>query len=402
MATTKVLLDKRRPLKDDTYPLVIRIYKGGKYSTISLKIYLKPNQFDPQGQKVIGNHPNKKEINQKIKQSLIKLEKANLDLELREEIISADKIKTTAVKPTSKKHFISYGESLIEEMRAVNRIGNANAYRDALNALKSYSKRIDLDFEELNCELLYLIENKMLKAGLSKNSIAAYNRSLRAVFNRAINEGLVDAKFYPYRKYKIKGVNTVKRNISKEQIKQIALLDLKENSQEWHARNYFMLSFNLIGMSFADMATIKPSDIIGGRLTYKRHKTHKLYNIKLTTGAKEILDKYHSKDRTYILPVIPEEFVGNLNEERKYIQYATKTCNKYLKRIGKDLAIEQELTTYVARHSWATIAKKMGYSKDLIAEALGHEYGNRITSIYLDSFDQDVIDGMNTNICELM
>ena len=105
MATTKVLLDKRRPLKDDTYPLVIRIYKGGKYSTISLKIYLKPNQFDPQGQKVIGNHPNKKEINQKIKQSLIKLEKANLDLELREEIISADKIKTTAVKLRGQNEF---------------------------------------------------------------------------------------------------------------------------------------------------------------------------------------------------------------------------------------------------------------------------------------------------------
>ncbi|MFN8286823.1 MAG: site-specific integrase [Chitinophagales bacterium] len=401
MATTKVLLDKRRSLKDETYPLVIRIYKGEKYSTISLKTYLKPNQFDPVNQKVIGNHPNKKEINQKIRQSLIHLEKANLDLELREELISSEKIKETVIRPTAKLNFIEFGEKLIEEMRAVNRVGNANAYRDAVNALKNYSKRRDLQFEELNCELLYQIENKMLKAGLSKNSIAAYNRSLRAVFNRAINEGLVDAKFYPYRKYKIKGENTIKRNISKEQIKQIVLMDITEGTKEWHSRNYFMLSFNLIGMSFADMATIKPTDIISDRLTYKRHKTHKLYNIKLTAGAKNILDLYIQKDRTYILPIIPEEFVGNLEEERKYIQYGTKTCNKYLKRIGEELELEQELTTYVARHSWATIAKKMGFSKDLIAEALGHEYGNRITSIYLDSFDQDVIDEMNEKVNSL-
>ena len=167
----------------------------------------------------------------------------------------------------------------------------------------------------------------------------------------------------------------------------------------WHSRNYFLLSFNLIGISFADMATLKYSDISNGRISYRRKKTHKLYNLRLTSTALELINLYKSPDRTYILPVIPENMVGNQVEERKYIQYGTKTTNKYISRIGKLLKIDLALTTYVARHSWATIAKRMGYSKDLIAEALGHEFGNKVTGIYLDNFDQDVIDDMNSTVC---
>jgi len=401
MPTIKVLLDKRRPAKEGCYPLVIRVYSGDKRRDIGLKTYLKENQFDEGGQQVRRSHPNYKVINTKIKETSLKLEATTLKLEMKEEDVTAEKIKSTVVKPKPKLSFIEYGEAIIAQMRQVNRHGNANAYRDALNALKAYSGREDLQFREVNFELLTTFENKMLAGGLKKNSIAAYNRALRAIYNRAINEDLVEVKYYPYRKYKIKGEGTAKRNISKEDIAKIASAPLEPESQQWHARNYFMLSFNLRGISFADMASIKPSDITNGRLQYQRLKTHKLYNIKLTDKAQEILNYYQSPDRTYILPVIPESAVNNPVEERKYIQYATKTCNHHLRGIAKTLELNSEISTYYSRHSHATIAKRMGYSKDLISESLGHSHGSRITEVYLDSYDQQVIDDMNEAVCAL-
>ena len=400
MATFLVKLDSRRKLQDGTYPLIIRIHSGSKRRDINLKTYLKENQFDVTTQRVNGKHPNKKLINQNIQKKLLELQEATLKLEIQDEVMSAGKIKTTVLKPTPKLNFIQYAEEVILQMRKANRNGNANAYRDAINALKEYSGRADLQFKELDYELLCRLETKMLSKGLKKNSIACYNRSLRAIYNKAIKDNLVEIKYYPYWKYKIKCEATLKRNISKEDIGKIANMELEPDSQLFLARNYFILSFNLIGISFADMVTIKPSDIINGRLVYQRKKTHKLYNIKLTEKAQAILNYYLKPDRTYILPAIPEKAVDNQVEERKYIQYANKTCNKYLRAIGKKLELQQTIRSYYSRHSWATVAKKLGYSVDLISEALGHSNGNRITAIYLDSYDQEVIDQMNEAVCK--
>lgn len=400
MATCRVVLDKRRKLKNGSHPLVVRIFKGNVFKDINLKIPLFENQFDAEAQKVNGNCPNRKLVNQKIQQALLQAQGASLSLELSEDIVSAKKIRSAIVKPTCKLNFLQYGEKVIADMREANRNGNANAYRDALNALRTYSGRSDLQFQELDYEMLCRLENKMLAAGLKKNSIACYNRALRAIYNKAINEDLVEVKYYPYRKFKLRTEATAKRNISREDIAAVARAELPVNGLQFHARNYFILSFNLRGISFADMVTIRPEDITNGRLIYKRKKTHKLYNVKLTDKAAEILRYYQHPDRAYILPVIPEHAVNNQVEERKYTQYGTKTTNWHLRSLAKALKIDQPISTYYARHSWATVAKKMGYSKDMISEALGHSHGSRITEVYLDSYDQEVIDAMNEAVCK--
>lgn len=401
MATFKVLLDKRRSLKDGTYPLVVRIYNGRKFRDISLKTYLKECHFDHIDQKVNSKHPNKKTINQLISKTILKVQETALNLEIQNEVVSAEKIKNAIVKPHYEIDFFTYGAKLIEEMEYANRYGNANYYKAALNAFSTYSGKSELQFSEITYDLLIALEGKMLSEGLKKNTIAAYHRAIRSVINRAINAELVDVKLYPYRKYKIKGEATAKRNISKDDIITISNLELEPFSPKWHSRNIFLLSFNLRGMNITDIALMKHSNIGDGRLLYQRRKTHKPYNLKLTEHAKEILAYYQSDGKTFIMPIIGEDIVDNPKKQREVIQQATKTCNKYLKRIGADLNLSQRLTTYVARHSFATIAKKMGYSKDLISEALGHSYGNRVTEIYLDSFDQEVLDDMNERVCKL-
>jgi integrase/recombinase XerD len=400
MATFKVQLEKRRQLKDGSYSLIIRIFNGRKFRDVNLKIRLKEDEFDSSLQRAV-KHPNKRAINQKITQTLIQLQETTLKYELADEQTTAQKIKTGAKKPQAKLDFYEFGEKIKKEMESVGRLGNAAAYKAAICALKTYSGKNNLQFPEVNYEFLSALDNKMLLAGLKKNSIAAYHRSIRAIFNRAINTDLVDIKLYPYRRFKIRGEGTAKRNITKLDLVAIDALLLEPDSPMWHSRNYFMLSFNLRGISFTDMATIKPSDISKGRLNYKRKKTHKVYNVKLTPKATEILDYYIQPDGMYILPIIRADIVSNSERERVYIQQAIKTCNKYLKRIGVAAKLEQAITTYFTRHSWATIAKKMGYSKDLISEALGHSFGSKITDTYLDSFDQDVIDKMNDTVCDL-
>jgi integrase len=110
------------------------------------------------------------------------------------------------------------------------------------------------------------------------------------------------------------------------------------------------------------------------------------------------LDYYKECNGKYLVPVLPKDVIEGGLEAKKVIAQWIKTTNKRLKRIAADNNIDAEVTTYVTRHSWATVAKRLGYSNELIAECLGHSYGNKITNIYLDSFDQHVIDGINIKV----
>lgn len=159
-----------------------------------------------------------------------------------------------------------------------------------------------------------------------------------------------------------------------------------------------MLTFSLIGINFTDLVQLTPDNIKNGRVTYRRQKTKKLYDVKLTHQASTILDYYKGKSDKYLLPVLPADLASQA-EIKKVTSDKLKQVNHKLKKIGKQLFFQNPLTTYVARHSWATSAKKHGYSNELIAEALGHGYGNIITSIYLDSFDKENIDEMNQRLC---
>lgn len=200
--------------------------------------------------------------------------------------------------------------------------------------------------------------------------------------------------------FAVKTEKTLKRAIGKEELRKLYALKFEVNSPQYHAKNFFYLSFTLIGISFTDMAYLKPSNMKKNRIIYRRRKTGKVYDIALNQFSATILDSYMNLNREYLLPILPNKVDEDSLTCKKLIQQWIKTTNKYLKRLSSEIGSEIPVTTYVARHSWATLAKKSGFSIELIAEALGHEFGNRTTSIYLDSFDKEIIDDVNYEICK--
>jgi integrase len=146
--------------------------------------------------------------------------------------------------------------------------------------------------------------------------------------------------------------------------------------------------------------TLTKENIVDDRIVFRRKKTHKVYSIQIQEKTKDILNYYASSlpksSNEFLLPFVKQR--NNPTQLKKDILQAIKTCNKYLANMAIQCKIDKPITTYYARYSWANIAKSIGYSKDLIAEALGHEYGNKVTGIYLDHYDNATIDSMNNKV----
>jgi len=396
MANVKTKLDTRRVKSDSTYNIIYKIRHQKKVYTINSGTSILEHFWDYENCKIIKQHPNAKLINLKLLKDYFNIEKAILTLD---DDFTIEKLRNIikGEAPNSSKSFKNFAQELIEQMMEVKRTGNAIVYQTAVNRLLNYCKT-DISFNEINYELLDKFIHHLKASGLKQNSISNYLRSIRAIYNKAIKHKIVDRANYPFYDISIKSEKTVNRAISKADIKRLNSLCLVENSAQEKALKHFMLSFYLRGISFTDMAYLKHSNIINGRIQFKRRKTHKLYSIKLFTPGIEIINNLHQKNQNYLIPILPNSIVEDTLEAKKIIKQWIKTTNKYLKRLGEEISLDIILTSYVSRHSFATIAKHLGYSNEMIAEALGHEYGNKITSIYLDAFNLNTLDAMHYDV----
>lgn len=403
MASIKIVLDKRRPKADGKYPLIIRITQNSKTRAIPLKISLTRKDWDEKRQIVKKAHENHALLNHIIRKKYLEIETKILKIEDNATRFSIGAIRNKITDISKQTAVFEFVEGLIKQMKQANKLGNALVYQSTINKLSKFHPSRALEFTDITYDFIMSYETFLISKGLMGNTISIYLRTLRIIYNKAIKSGVAERANYPFYGIPIKHEKTRKRAISKERIKMIENLELPVDTAIWNARNYFILSFNLIGISFMDLVTLKKSDIKNGRITYVRRKTGKHYDIKLTVLAKSIINYYQNKidstdENAFILPVIPNQFNGNLQQEHKYVKMGAKLCNKYLGKIASKCNIDEHLTNYVQRHSWATIAKKMGYSIDMIAESLGHEIGNKVTSIYLDKFDQEILDEMNEKV----
>jgi site-specific recombinase XerD len=276
----------------------------------------------------------------------------------------------------------------------MKRIGTTKTYTDALRRFMEFREGEDLDFESMTADLMERYEAWLIDRGLKRNSIAYYLRTLRTFYNRAVEAGLTDDRDI-FRHVHTSYGKTTKRAISVSDIRAIERIDLREGSPLAFARDLFMFSFYMRGMPFVDMAFLRKSDLKRGLVTYCRKKTNQCLTIAWEKPMQSIIDRYASQTRNtpFILPILKQD---DDTAYRRYRQ-VEQTVNRNLKKIGDRIGLRIPLTTYVARHSWASIARNMDVSIAVISEGMGHN-SYRTTQIYLNSIDTSQINRANRKI----
>lgn len=287
------------------------------------------------------------------------------------------------------KTLFGFMEDVIGRLYQLEHIGTAKNYHAALGSFKRFRGDEDITLEAIDQIMMEDYQEYLKSTGLSSNSISFYMRILRAVYNRAVEQELTkDCK--PFRMVFTGTEKTLKRAISINDIKRIKNLDLSLKPNIEFARDIFLFLFFCRGMSFIDAAFLRKTDVRNGVLTYRRHKTNQVLRIKIINPIKELIDRYSDKSSPYLLPIID----CSAADERKQYETALRRINNILKIIADMVKLPVTLTTYVSRHSWATIAKSKNVPVNVISDALGHE-SIATTQIYLASIDASVIDRVN-------
>lgn len=269
----------------------------------------------------------------------------------------------------------------------VGRPGTAKTYRDALSSFARFRQGTDIALDELNAEMMTLYEAWMKSRGLKRNSSSCYLRTLRTLYRKAVEMGLTADKGI-FRHVFTGFAKTSKRAIPLESIRAIRLLRLPEGSPLTFARDMFILSIYLQGISFVDLAYLRKSDIRNGILQYDRKKTRQSLNIGWEPSMQAIVETYAhlTTESPYLLPIITH---ADGTERRQY-EKAEHNINRNLKKIGRMAGLRIPLTTYVARHTWATTMRDMGYDLSIVSTGLGHD-SLKTTQIYLSSIDTTTV-----------
>ena len=283
-------------------------------------------------------------------------------------------------------------ESIRVKLRGNGKIRTAETYRATLNSFRNFRKGEDLMLDCITSEVMEDYEAWLRKRGLVSNTISFYIRILRAVYNRAVEDNVIDDR-NPFRHVYTGIDKTVKRALPLSVIKKIKNLDLSCNPTLDFARNMFLMSFYLRGMSFIDMAYLKKTDLKNGYVVYRRRKTGQMLVIEWTREMQTICDKYPENRSVYLLPIIR---TAGTNEWCTY-RNVGYNINHNLKKIALMLGVDVRLTMYVARHSWASAAKAKGIPLSVISEGMGHD-SETTTRIYLASLDTSVVDRANNLI----
>ena len=256
---------------------------------------------------------------------------------------------------------------------------------------------MNIYFSDISIPFLRNYESWLRKQGLAENTIGIRFRTLRAIYNLAIENEVVKSEFYPFKNYKVAKLHaeTAKRSLIKEDVERI----LKYKSSNRYMRfpiDVFAFTYYCGGINFVDIANLTKSNLIESRLVYKRQKTSKLIKIPLQPQALVIIDRYHTDDSPYLFPILSPLHKTETQKANRIHKVIAKV-NARLKCIGKELNLPIPLTTYVARHSQATVMKKAGVSTSVIREIMGHS-SEKVTQIYLDSFDNEQIDNAMRNL----
>lgn len=402
MATIKFYLNPRQR-QDGSHALKLNIHMNHTTMRKDIGIEIPKKLWDSAKQQILGDYNglSKLALNNALLKHMTKANEKLFELTQSQEIYGmtakqfCQKLSNSSPIYT-KVSFNQFFEEYIKRLEDTSKIGNAKAYKYALSSFKKFYGD-ELSFDEINYVLIKKYDESLIKRGLCKNGRGTQHRTIRALYNYAIKElDYVDRSSNPYLDFQIPKGITKPKNLELQDVQAIYNYD----GQYQLARDLFMFSFFCIGIDVVDICHLTKDNIVKGRIVYTRRKvtkTEREVSIKITPEIQALIDKYSHGD--YIFPFL----TGCTSDEARYLKHtnARRLYNKKLKRIGEDLEFDLTLTSKVSRHSWATTAKKLGVSKDMISEMLGHKAsGVDVTNAYLGDYDFEVKDDCNQKIIE--
>ncbi|WP_288861252.1 site-specific integrase [uncultured Bacteroides sp.] len=397
MATVKFYLDKRREKKDGTYPIKLNVFHN-RQMIISTQFSAAENEWD--GNEFSKGSQNYKPRNIAVRSLMNKAETVIFNLEQEGKLNSTtDSALKTMIEcaistkvDKDNKNFIYYLDEFVSKK---SNIGTRTVYSTTRNKILEYDPKCT--FDSMDKKWLTNFEAWMAQT-MKVNAYAIHLRNIRAVFNYAIDEEYTT--LYPFRKFSIKKEETRKRCLTVEQLRTLRDYPCEEYQVKY--RDMFMLMFYLIGVNASDLFLAKKTDVVNGRLEYKRHKTSRLYSIRIEPEAMEIINKYAGMDE-YLLDIM--DSYGNYKDFLHRMGIALKqigdTERKGLGGKKNRKPLFSNISSYWSRHTWATLAAELDIPVETISRAMGHSIGSDVTSIYI-KFDEKKIDAANRMVIDYL
>lgn len=399
----KVVLRTGKIYKNGQSPLMLRFTHDRNTKLVALGLSVEPHYWNKDAEMLTSDCPERAILQSKIDSALAVYRKKINRLEALDVPVNFD----TLFEPTTRKAGITIEDGFnaeIERLESLGKINSATKHKYALQVLDGY-KSVKTALEAIDLDYLKGLELYLRQRGNKDNSIATRFAIFKAIYNKAVKEGKVTVKQNPFTLFQVGSLwaKTRKRAIDKDDIQRLIDLEIAErHTTEYRrlAKDLFLFSYFTAGMNFGDIARLRYKDIIKERVYYSRHKTQKLLSFQLVPNALQIIEKYSRANHAqedYIFPILDRSEHKTAQQIFNRLHKVLRKVNRELKTLGEQIGLEMPLTTYVARHTYATVLKRSGVSVALISESLGHS-DLSTTQIYLDSFENEQIDQAMQNL----
>ncbi len=399
MITVDVVCYKYKPLKNRELPIKIRVCKDRKTRYINLGVSTKMEHWDFEKNQPKADCPNRELLEKLIASKISEVKSKIVELKSEDKEFSAT---TLVYKVSNPVKLVTVGELFrqhLSRLEEEKRTGYRLSIQQTYNSLIKFNRHLDIPFSEMDYNWLRRYGTLLRKQGKSENTIGIRFRTIRMIFNLAIEMEVVKPEYYPFKKFKVSKLHqdTAKRAITKDDVQ--AIINYPTAGKGFYvclAIDLFTFSYFMGGINFVDMAFLTERNVIDNRLIYTRKKTGKLINLPLQERAALLLKRYKDKSKPYLFPIL-SEFHKTEQQRLNRLHKVITTVNTVLKSLGEELNIPVKLTTYVARHSYATILKRAGVPTSIICESLGHS-SEKVTQVYLDSFENSQLDKSLDNL----
>ncbi|MGK4566316.1 phage integrase SAM-like domain-containing protein [Flavobacterium sp. 3HN19-14] len=400
MASIKILL-RDKPNKEGLYPVVLRIIKNRKIKLINLNLDCQKKDWDERNSQFKRSYSNHVQGNTVLSAQDAKARRIINDFTLDEIDFTLNqfesKFRGQKDRDITLKQFWS---EKVDDLNLAGRTGNARAYRDTMNSFFKFANNNLLKFRDVTIETLDKYETYLRATGSRDGGIGVRMRAIRALFNDAIKKGVIDEKYYPFKAYKVSKLKGkgVKRALTRDDVTKIEELDELKYPHLAESKKLFVFSFYTRGMNFYDIMKLTWDNVHGEYIIYTRSKTKVNFKIEILLPVRKILDEYKQKGSKtkYVFPILLQDDLTPIQIENRKAK-KLKAFNSDLKKIAEIQGIDSIVTSYVARHSYATNLRYLGASTDDISQSMGHSNVG-ITTTYLKNFDQEYIDVVNRKL----